>query len=196
MGPQLLGAPGAVGLDDRRPVVVGVSSEKSVVGGLLPAGATAAEVVGRDGDRHRAECAAGVWLVALSEPASDDTVPVKFLDPDDRIVRPHLPEEWRSEPVRDANETCPVCEAVEWDQVWPTDDSRGGTETPNGGFVPTPIVVCRVCGHEESVGVWYAASDDARPVAPEEAERIRVIEQKHARLTRDALGSVDFKVYR
>jgi hypothetical protein len=191
----VLGRGAATGLGDCRPRVTGVR-DQTVVAGLLPDGAAAAAVVGRDGVRCPAECADGAWIAVLPEPGPGELPAVKFMSSDGRIIRPSLPAGWRSEPVPDAQEPCPACEAVDWDQVWPTDQSRGGSEGPDGEFVPTPLVVCRVCGHEESVGgPTVSAMVREGPLSPEDAERIQRLREERLRYTREVLDNVDFAVY-
>ena len=57
--------------------------------------------------------------------------------------------------MADADEPCPACGERGWDELRPLDESRGTQSTPGGGWEPTAIVVCRACGHEESVGGFY-----------------------------------------
>lgn len=64
-----------------------------------------------------------------------------------------MPAEYPCRPVTDAEEPCRVCGAVQYDEYFPTEDwragrGRKGTDT----FVPSPLVICRVCGHQEQAG--------------------------------------------
>jgi hypothetical protein len=50
-------------------------------------------------------------------------------------------------------EPCPACGAIDFDEYRPFEDWRGGEVHPDGRTVPTPVVSCRVCGHEEAEGI-------------------------------------------
>ncbi len=145
---------GGTGLDGYRPALAGLSDDRSVHGGLLPPGAVGAEVVDRAGARHAAEAENGVWLIVLDDAATGDSPPVRFFDSAGKTVRSPLPEDWRRADVDDAEEPCPACGSVAWEQVWPSDDSRGMGSSDGGEMEPSPFVVCCTCGHEEPVGVW------------------------------------------
>jgi hypothetical protein len=59
--------------------------------------------------------------------------------------------------VTDTEEPCPACDAIDWDEYTPFEEWRGGSPGPNGGTIqPNPVVSCRVCGHEEREGSFYA----------------------------------------
>jgi hypothetical protein len=47
----------------------------------------------------------------------------------------------------------PVCGAVRYDEYFPTEDWRAGRGTKGTDtYEPSPLVVCRVCGHQEQSG--------------------------------------------
>ena len=69
------------------------------------------------------------------------------------VHRP-MPAEYPHHPVTDAEEPCPVCGAIAYDEYFPTEEWRAGRGTKGTDtFVPSPLVVCRVCGHQEGGGV-------------------------------------------
>jgi hypothetical protein len=46
-----------------------------------------------------------------------------------------------------------VCGAVQFEEYVPTEDWRGGRGQKGSDlFVPSPLIVCRVCGHQEQAG--------------------------------------------
>lgn len=141
-------------LDDRRAAWLGLDANRTLVGGRLPPGAVSAEVVDDTGECHVAATENGAYVAILDEPSRGQRYPVCCRGADGAPVAPTLPLGWTRTAVSDAAETCPACGALAWDEVRPTDDSRGARGTPDGGFEPTPRVVCRTCGHEESVGAW------------------------------------------
>jgi hypothetical protein len=143
-----------------QPGVEGVGLDLTVEGGLLPAGASSAVVVDDAGVDRPAEAGGGAWVIVL-EQRSFRTCPVRYLDDRGEPVRAPLPDDWRSEPVTDSSAACPACGASSWEKAVPADtESRGAQGTPDGGWEPTPIVVCTVCGHEERMPSFMRASDD------------------------------------
>jgi len=176
----LLERSGGSGVDGGRPTIEGIDGDTTVQGGLLPAGATRAEVVDDIGRRHLANAANGAWVIvldlALAEPA-----PVHYLGEGGETVRPELPSDWRVEPVPDVSEGCPACGGTVWERVTPTDaDSRGAHSTPEGNMVPTSVLVCVACGHEERAGAlmrvtvdedWEPHEDDLEPAAEPDGVR-------------------------
>ena len=56
--------------------------------------------------------------------------------------------------VTDAQERCPACGAIDYDEYWPFEEWRGGTGSKvDGTNVPNPIVSCREAAvHEEREG--------------------------------------------
>jgi hypothetical protein len=165
-------------------------------------------------------------VIVLDQPTTGSTNPVRFTDSRGQTVAPPLPDDWPRSPVEDAEEPCPACGACAWEQVHPLDGSRG-MSGGGGGFLeeplsifggppppvdlqPTPFVVCRICGHEESNGGFVvmavapvAAVEDEHP--EELARRVREQEEAarsarkymeaHRRQMREALSQLDFPIY-
>ena len=150
------------------------------VGGLLPEGATRAVLEG-----VAAPTGGGAWLAIVASNHPEPAVRVE--GENGEIVRPAHPADWLVEPVADADAPCSACSATQWERVTPTDDSRGSRGSDAGGWEPTPVIVCVRCGHEESEGAWYAATDDdaGRIDAVEQRDAIAVRRAEHAALLRE-----------
>jgi hypothetical protein len=145
--------------DPYHPVKSWVDEVQSVVGGLLPAGAVGAEVVD-DLGRHVDATVGGGAYAALIAPPNDGEDPIVCCrDEDGTPVRRPLPAEYPSDPVADTDERCPACGSLDYEEYVPTEQWRGGRPGPGGTTVPNPVVVCRVCGHEEREGTFFGVAD-------------------------------------
>lgn len=185
-------------LDDTRPRSRGLSEDRTLIGGLLPAGAVRAEVVDARGERHVAAVGDGAWVAVLAQPIDGRATPVCFRDEHGSAVAPALPAGWPRSAVEDAAQRCPACGECGWDEALPTDDSRGMRGTAGGGMEPTPIVVCRFCGYEESVGAWMtmvSASPRADADEDEVARRTRAAMRERRRRRSAMLTEIDFPIY-
>jgi hypothetical protein len=182
-------------LDDFRPELIGLADDRTLIGGLLPPGAISAEVVDDTGERHVAAAANGAYVTVLDQQATGEPWPVCCRDEEGRPVAPRLPASWERTAVLDAEEPCPACGAVGWDEVRPNDESRGSRGAPGGGMEPTPLVVCRSCGYEESAGSWITF--ERRPDADSEgaARARRAFEQAQQERHRALLAEVEFPIY-
>jgi hypothetical protein len=182
-------------LDDFLPELIGLADDRTLIGGLLPPGAVSAEVVDDAGERHQAVTANGAYVTALDQAASGEPRPVCCRDDQGTPVAPALPASWARAAVLDAEEPCPACGGATWDEVRPTDESRGSRGGPDGRMEPTPIVVCRSCGYEESVGSWmtFERRPDADPEAAARARR--AYEQAQRERHRALLAEVKFPIY-
>ena len=171
-------------LADHQPAHVGLDEDRTLVGGRLPSGAVGAEVIDDAGRRIRAISGDGVWAAILDQPISWPEPPRWCWDATGAPVAPELPADWPRVRVTDADEPCPACGHTVWDQVTPTDDSRGmrGTrEAPStplsddhyAGMEPTPFVVCTACGYEESIGaiMRFASHSDEEAAANKRRDR-------------------------
>lgn len=133
---------------------------RSVVGGLLPPGAVSADAVDDTGRRVAAAVANGAYAALLEQPIDGVEPIVCCRDPQGRPVRRPRADAYPSERVIDAEEPCPACGAVDWDEYTPFEQWRGGTPGPGGTTIPNPVVSCRVCGDEESQGTFFAIRSD------------------------------------
>jgi hypothetical protein len=142
------------GRDDYRAVKMGLDRERWIVAGLLPPRAFSAEVVDDRGTRVAATVGDGVYAAILEQSNHGHEPVVCCRDTSGAPVPRPLPADWTRTAVPDAEEACPGCGAVDYDEVLPTDDSRGGQggHGHDGPLEPCRIVVCRQCGHEEGAG--------------------------------------------
>lgn len=153
---------------DYRPTRMGHDEARSIVAGLLAPGGVSAEVLDDRGTRVPATVGGGVYAAILDQPGDGHKPVVCCRDPSGAPVARLLPADWTRTEVTDAEEPCPACGAVAYDEVLPTDDSRGGRggHGHDGPHLPNRIVVCRRCGHEEGAGrsiTRYGSADDDNP---------------------------------
>lgn len=157
---------GGTELAGYRPAVQGLEGEVTLTGGLLPPRAVRAVVLDRAGAAHEATCASGAWLALLDQPATGEAPIVRFLDLADDVVAVPLEAGVRVEAVSDAIDPCPACGALEWRKVMAAPPHRHGTD---GAGRPT-AARCGRCGHEEQLGVLYAAAAPASWPADEDVD--------------------------
>jgi hypothetical protein len=181
-------------VDDNRPDHVGLEGERTLLGGRLPAGAVAVTVLDDRGDRVPARVGDGAWAVVLDQPVRGPRSLAGFRDGDGVPAAAPLPADWGLDRVTDSGEACPACGELAWDVVTPTDESRG-SRSAAGGMEPTPVIVCRVCGHEETMGAIFRipTRDDGDPAEVE----VRIRESKAAQLVSNTmtLRAVTFQIY-
>jgi hypothetical protein len=179
-------------LDDHRPVVIGLG-DRTLQGGLLPPGAVEAWVTDDRGERHRAQAGQGAWAIVLDHQVDGRPGPVCFRDAAGALLAPALPAAWARTPVLDADEPCPACDSARgWDEVIAGDASRG-----TQGFAQrqAPFVVCRACGHEHSIGVFYAGLAADEPDAKDLARMRRDAEERRRLAAQMALADLAFAVF-
>lgn len=157
--------------DRYEPVKTWLADDRCLVGGLLPPGAVSAEVIDDRGVRVAAGVGGGAYAAVLEQPNDGHEPIVCRRDGAGTPVRRPLPDDYPCTPVLDTEEPCPACGAVDYDECVPTESWRGGRPGPDHTTIPNPIVVCRVCGHAEGEGTFYAAvsSDDTEDEATREA---------------------------
>lgn len=182
------------------PLVVWLEGERALQGGLLPEGAAGAELVDAAGQQLTASAANGAWLALLERSDRSGANPVRFFDADGQTVASPIPADWPRAPIADAEDSCPACGAVAWEQVTALDDSRGMLGSLAGPEMePAPFARCRECGHEEESGDWTAygpSADEEEEPDPEEHERLRRELSLGRRLREGAaIAAVDFPVY-
>ncbi len=137
--------------DAYRPTKTWLDGQRSLVGGVLPPGAVSAEVVDGRGVRVAATVGGGAYAAIITQLIDGDAPVVCCRDAAGNPVRRPLPGVYPCAPVTDANEPCPACGALDWEEGVPSEGWRGGPPGPGGTTIPSPIVVCRRCGHEEQV---------------------------------------------
>ncbi len=111
-----------------------------------------------------------------------------------------MPVEWTRTRVKDAQEPCPACGEIDYDEVVPVDGSRGGSggHGHDGPLEPNRVVVCRRCGHEEGGGLIRFASpeDEDEPTRIARIRRQRA-EERIRKYHADAVTLLDitFRIY-
>jgi hypothetical protein len=136
---------------DHRPAKDWLDENRTLVGGLLPRGAVSAEVTDHADTRIVATVGGGAYVAILQQPNDDHEHVVCCRDGAGQPVARPLPPDWTRTEVTDADVPCPARGAVAYDEVLPTDGSRGGRggHGHDGPLEPCRITVCRICGHEE-----------------------------------------------
>ena len=146
-------------------------------GGLLPPGAVSVEAVEATGVRKAAAVGGGTYAVIFedwkhSEPG------LGYRDAAGAFVHRPMPAEYPHQPVTDAEEPCPVCGAIQYEEYFPTEDWRGGRgRKGSDSFVPSPLIFCRRCGHQEQAGgiMRFGQPDSAdEDAAAREARMARI----------------------
>jgi hypothetical protein len=146
--------------DRYAPGRVNLGNQRSLVGGLLPPGAVAAEVVDDRGVRVAAAVAHGAYAAVLERCNERQETIVCCRDPAGKPVRRPWAADYPSVRVTDAQEPCPACGAIDYDEYTPFEQWRGGSGSPSGKTIPNPVVSCRVCGHEEPEGTFMTMRSD------------------------------------
>jgi hypothetical protein len=170
---------GGTGMSGSEPVA-SIGGDWIHLGGLLPPGATTAEVTDSMGVKHRCAVGDGAWVALTPNLLGHPGEPiVAYRDEDGGPVkRPPSPKELRREPVEDATERCPACEEKGWDLVTEADPYDRGNERMS--------VTCRTCGHAEATGMFvisWTVEEDYVPDPAAEAEM-------RLKMSRDAAAAV------
>jgi hypothetical protein len=162
--------------DRYQPIRIGLSDERMLFGGLLPPGAVSVEAVEATGVRKAATV--GGTYVVIFEDGEHSEPALGYRDAAGAFVHRPMPAEYPHQPVTDAEEPCPVCGAVQYEEYFPTEDWRGGRgRKGSDSFVPSPLIVCRLCGHQEEAGgiMRFGQPDNAdEDAAAREARMARI----------------------
>jgi len=131
-------------LSGLRPGQIGLPRERRALGGRLPAGAVAVEVVTAGGRASALRLSAMVpGVVVVDEATCDEfNVPVLYYDGPERSWRRRSQLIARM-PVMDTDVTCPGCGIVAWDEVVPPGNWRTSSSRHNALAQPPVVVVCR-----------------------------------------------------
>lgn len=187
--------------DRYQPVKAWLDEDRCLVGGLLAPGSATAEVVDDRGSRINAHIGDGAYVAVLEHPLDGHEPIVCCRDGAGTVVRRPLGGDYPRAAVKDAEEPCPACGALAFDECLPTEPWRAGTPGPDGTIIPSPIIVCRTCGHAVTAGTFFASAgpcDDNEDHAAREARIARA--QAHARAQRwysdtMTLRAVTFPIY-
>ncbi len=156
--------------DRYRSVRLGLRDDRMLVGGLLPPGAVSAEAVEATGIRKPAGVGGGAYAV-IFEDGEPGEHPIGYRDATGQFVHRPLPAEYPHEPITDADEPCVVCGDIQYEQYFVTEEWRAGRGMKGtDSFQPSPLIVCRVCGHQEHVS---AISRFGQTTDPDEDEAAR-----------------------
>lgn len=160
----------------------------SLIGGLLPPGAVSAEAVDERGTRVAAAVGDGAYVAVLEQPNDGHEPIVCCRDTAGRPVRRPWAADYPSVRVTDAEEPCPACGAIDYDEYTPFEDWRGGTGSKvDGTNVPSPIVSCRVCGHEEREGGFITMRSESSEGEDEATRTARIARFRAERRNREWL---------
>lgn len=105
--------------DDYRPLQTWLDEARSIVAGLLPPRAVRAEIVDDRGIRVAAMIGHGVYAAIVEYPNDGGEPIVCCRDENGAPVPRPLPADWTRTPVSDAEEPCPACGAIDYDEVCP-----------------------------------------------------------------------------
>ena len=138
--------------DRYQPLRLWLSDERTLFGGLLPPGAVSVEAVEATGVRRPAAVGGGAYAVIFEDGEHGEPA-LGYRDGAGGFVHPPMPADYPHQPVGDAEEPCPVCGAVQYDEYFPTEQWRAGSgRKGTATFKPSPLIVCRLCGHQEQAG--------------------------------------------
>jgi hypothetical protein len=187
--------------DRYQPIRIGLSDDRMLFGGLLPPGAVSAEAVEATGVRKSAAVGGGTYAVIFEDGEPSEPA-LGYRDAAGAFVHRPMPADYPHHPVADAEEPCPVCGAVQYDVYFPTEDWRAGHGTKGTDtYVPSPLVVCRVCGHEEQAGgiVRFRRADSADEDEVARAARVARVRAEQAKQrwcsNKLTLAAVTFPIY-
>ena len=160
--------------DRYEPIRLGLSDDRMLFGGLLPPGAVSVEAVEATGIRKAAAVGGGTYAVIFDDREPSEPA-LGYRDGAGAFVPRPMPAEYPHQPVADAEEPCPVCGAIRYEEYFPSEGWRAGQgRKGSDAFVPSPLIVCRVCGHQEQAGAIMRAvhADNADEDAAEREARM------------------------
>jgi hypothetical protein len=161
--------------DRFHPVKTWFDQDRSVVGGLLPPGAVSAEVIDDRTVRVEAEVAGGAYAALIDQPNDGYEAIVCCRNASGQPVRRPWAADYPSVRVTDAQDRCPACGEIDWEEYTPFEDWRGGGGSEvDGTYETSPIVSCRVCGHEEPEGRFFGRRSTAETSESEEQRAARI----------------------
>jgi hypothetical protein len=187
--------------DKYQPIRIGLSDERMLFGGLLPPEAVSVEAVEATGVRKTAAVGGGTYAVIFEDREHGEPA-LGYRDAAGAFVHRPMPAEYPHQPVTDAEEPCPVCGAVQYEEYFPTEDWRGGRgRKGSDSFAPSPLIVCRLCGHQEQAGgiMRSGQPDDAdEDAAAREVRMARIRDEQRVQrwyANKMTLMAVTFPIY-
>ena len=96
-----------------------------LVGGLLPPGAVSVEAVEATGVRKAVAVGGGAYAVVFEDGEHGEPA-LGYRDAAGAFVHRPMPAEYPHQPITDAEEPCPVCGAVQYEQYFATEEWRAG----------------------------------------------------------------------
>jgi hypothetical protein len=187
--------------DRYQPIRLGLGDGRMLVGGLLPPGAVSAEGVEATGVRKSAGVGDGVYAVIFEDGEPGEHA-LGYRDAIGQFVHRPLPAEYPHEPVTDAEEPCVVCGEIQYEQHFVDEDWRAGRGMKGtDSFQAHPLIVCRVCGHQEhvsSISRFGRTEDPDEDEAEREARLARVHAERMVQrwyADKMTLNGVAFAVY-
>jgi hypothetical protein len=177
--------------DRYAPGRVNLGNERSLVGGLLPPRAVSAEVVDDRGVRVAAAVGQGAYAAVLERCNDRQQTIVCCRDVAGKPVRRPWAAGYPSVRVTDAQEPCPACGGVDYDEYTPFEQWRGGSGDPTGKIVPNPVVSCRVCGHEEPEGTFMTTRSEPAEDEDDETRAARIARVRAGHRKRQWLAAAE-----
>lgn len=181
------------------PASAWLGDDRSLVGGLLPPGAVSVEVVDDRGVRVDAMVQSGVYAAIVDQPNDGQHPVVCCRDVAGAVVRRPLSGDYECSPVDDAREPCPACGAIAYDECVPRQRSSAGHVSADDPVTsPKPMVVCRVCGHEEPGGpvmrvISRVGQDEGADAEQIVRARVARVHRWHA--DKLVLAAITFPIY-
>jgi hypothetical protein len=152
--------------DRYRPALVPAGPRSCVVGGLLPPGAVAAEVIDDRGTRVPGTLANGAYIAVLDQ-RNEGREPIVCCRGSDGapVSRPPAAG-YPAAPVEDADVACPACGAIDFEEYLPFEAGTSGPTDSEVKIVPRVVVRCRVCGQQGREPIFMRAPETADSPAP------------------------------
>jgi hypothetical protein len=164
--------------DSYRPIRLGLGDDRTLFGGLLPPGAVSVEAVEATGELKAAVVGGGTYAVIFEDGEHGEPA-LGYRDAAGAFVHRPMPAEYPHQPINDAEEPCPVCGAVEYEQYFATEEWRAGRgRKGTDSFEALPLIVCRVCGHQEHVGAISRYGREDNTDEDETARAARMARQR------------------